>query len=358
MKKQVATQTIDLLLLPLMQTSDESELQNVCSRLVSEHAEPIIKKIINYKLQVYGSHTSVVSLGQDAEDISSEVLVELLTRLRDFKADPQDKAIGDFRGYVAVTAYHACYRHLRRKYPQRWKLKNRLRYLLTHNPELDLWKSTDDNWLCGLGKWRTQGEVSRHTERLWQLRDDPDTFIQARLQQQDLHRKNPAGLVLAIFDWVGCPIELDELVNIVAILWGIKDQTPPIEISGEGMIEKSEHLIDPRMSVASEVDQRFYMQRLWAEICLLPARQRAALLLNLKDEKGNDLTTLLPVIGVATLRQIAEALEMPAESLARLWNNLPLDDASIARQFGLTRQQIINLRKSARERLTRRMGVF
>jgi RNA polymerase sigma factor (sigma-70 family) len=357
MKRQVAAQTIDPLLLPLMQTSGESELQNVCSQLISEHAEPIIKKIVSYKLHVYGSHTATVSLGQDAEDICGEVLVELLARLRDFKADPQDKAIGDFRSYVAVTAYHACYSHLRRKYPERWKLKNRLRYLLTHNPELALWKSADDDWLCGLGKWRNREKASRHTERLWRLHDDADAFIQTRLQQ-DLHRKDPAGLVSAIFDWVGCPIELDDLVNIVAVLWGIKDQAPSIEIGDEGMAERNKSLIDPRASIASEIDQRFYLQRLWAEICLLPARQRAALLLNLKDEKGNDLTTLLPVIGVATLRQIAEALEMPAESLAILWKNLPLDDASIARRLGLTRQQIINLRKSARERLARRMEAF
>ena len=33
-----------------------------------------------------------------------------------------------------------------------------------------------------------------------------------------------------------------------------------------------------------------------------------------------------------------------------------LDDLSIARQLGLTRQQIINLRKSARARLSRRLG--
>jgi hypothetical protein len=47
-----------------------------------------------------------------------------------------------------------------------------------------------------------------------------------------------------------------------------------------------------------------------------------------------------------------------AEEFANLWNELPLEDASIASLLGVTRQQVINLRKSARERLTRRMKGF
>jgi len=34
---------------------------------------------------------------------------------------------------------------------------------------------------------------------------------------------------------------------------------------------------------------------------------------------------------------------------------LPLEDSAIAQLFGITRQQVINLRKTARERLARRM---
>jgi hypothetical protein len=79
-------------------------------------------------------------------------------------------------------------------------------------------------------------------------------------------------------------------------------------------------------------------------------------LLNLRT--GTDLAavTLLPLTGVAGIRQIAEALEIPAPEFAELWNRLPLDDLGIADRLGVTRQRVINLRKSARERLTRRMG--
>jgi hypothetical protein len=46
---------------------------------------------------------------------------------------------------------------------------------------------------------------------------------------------------------------------------------------------------------------------------------------------------------------------MPDEVFAGLWSRLPLDDASIAELLNITRQQVINLRKCARERLARRM---
>jgi hypothetical protein len=47
---------------------------------------------------------------------------------------------------------------------------------------------------------------------------------------------------------------------------------------------------------------------------------------------------------------------MPALDLAGLWPELPLDDARIAERLALKRQQVINLRKSGRERLSRRMN--
>jgi hypothetical protein len=61
-----------------------------------------------------------------------------------------------------------------------------------------------------------------------------------------------------------------------------------------------------------------------------------------------------PALGVASMRQIAAALEMPAEELAGLWGRMPLSDLEIAARLGLQRQQIINLRKAARQRLARR----
>ena len=47
-------------------------------------------------------------------------------------------------------------------------------------------------------------------------------------------------------------------------------------------------------------------------------------------------------------------LEMPPGELVRIWNDLPLEDQRIGQRLGLDRQRVINLRKSARERLNRK----
>jgi hypothetical protein len=60
--------------------------------------------------------------------------------------------------------------------------------------------------------------------------------------------------------------------------------------------------------------------------------------------------------GTASLRSVADALEMPVGTLAALWNDLPLSDIEVAIRMGCTRQQVINLRMSARKRLSNRMA--
>jgi hypothetical protein len=170
--------------------------------------------------------------------------------------------------------------------------------------------------------------------------------------RDDIRSARLVNLLEAIFRKVSAPIELEVLVNTVADLQGIKDVPfAPDPYEGEDWAAPS---ADSRTKFATALEHRSYLQRLWAEIVQLPLSQRTALLLNLKDMQEG-VIMLLPLTGVATIRQIAAALAIPAEEFARLWNELPLDDAAIALRLGLTRQQVINLRKSARARLSRRM---
>ena len=117
-------------------------------------------------------------------------------------------------------------------------------------------------------------------------------------------------------------------------------------------------LADGEADVARRVEKRIFLQRLWDEVRQLPRQQRVALLLNLRDAEGRGCIALLPALGIATLGRLAEALEMSAEGFAEVWNETPLEDAKIAELLRLTRQQVINARKSARERLARRLKGF
>ena len=151
-------------------------------------------------------------------------------------------------------------------------------------------------------------------------------------------------------------MELDELVRVLAALLQIRDQ--PLASTDEGEDALGFAAAAGEADTAWRVEKRIFLQRLWEELRQLPRNQRAALLLNLKDAEGRGCVGLFSVTGVATLRQMAEVLEMSADSFAELWNELPIEDSRIAELLGLTRQQVINARKSGRERLKRRLRGF
>ena len=104
----------------------------------------------------------------------------------------------------------------------------------------------------------------------------------------------------------------------------------------------------------TQVEMREHLTLLWAEIKVLSVRQRWALLSNLRDEKGNGLISALPQCGIASPLEIAAVLEIEPDKLIEFWDRFPLKDAETADRFGISSQQVINLRKAARERLARR----
>ena len=67
------------------------------------------------------------------------------------------------------------------------------------------------------------------------------------------------------------------------------------------------------------------------------------------------MTALFAHTHIATLDELAEALELTLREFLELSNELPMEDSLMASHLGLTRQQVINLRTSARRRLARRM---
>src|SRR6266436_6214405 len=139
---------VDPLLLPFLQAPGDEDADNVLAQLIAQHAEPVIKNIVGYKFRVFFRENSRAH-NDDAEDIHSEAVLNLLTRLTELKDNPQLEPIRDFRGYVAVTSYRACYEYLRRKHPLRFSLKNKLRYFLKHQEGFALNQTDDGEWIGG-----------------------------------------------------------------------------------------------------------------------------------------------------------------------------------------------------------------
>jgi RNA polymerase sigma factor (sigma-70 family) len=348
METRALTTETDVLLLPFLRAEGEAERERLLARLVEEQAAPVVRGVFKSKLRVSLNPSDGREENQDALELFGDVCADLVAELRALR-DEGARPVANFRAYVAGVAFNACYRHLRRKYPQRHSLKTRVRYLLTHHEAFALWEADGHEHLCGPAAWRGRAGAGPPAGELPQQ-------VRSKLRGADAARLQLAEVLTHVFEAARSPLELDDLVNVVAELTGVSERKAREEETDEG--RAYEQVADARAGVDEEFDQREYVARLWAEVRGLPVNQRAALLLNLRDAQGRDLLALLPYTGTAGVRQIAEALDIPAEEFARLWNDLPLEDKAIAERLGLTRQQVINLRKSARARLGRRLKDF
>lgn len=305
--------------------------------ILQQHAEPLIRQIVRSKLYTQGMLPTA-----DVEDVCSEAIVSLISTLQRLRESPTPEPIAEMNAFVASIAYRACSDHARRRYPEFHRLRNRLRYVLQTERDLALWRADTGDWLCGLRRWQPAGTgigLSPANADAGQLAG----------QLRDSHDEDPVSLLPAIFRLVGAPMPFDDLVRVVADCWEVTDSSHgPVDAESLAMADRT-----PLPDASMERNQ--WLQNLWKEILELPPKQRAALLLNLRDESGACATSVFVASGAAGLDQIAAALDIPPEEFAELWRAMPLDDLQIAGRLEVTRQQVINLRKCAKERLARRL---
>lgn len=336
---------IDPSLLPFLDASNAPEEAAALARLNAEQIEPTIRRGLGYKLRFYRPH-SEQNLRPEFEEIYNDIQLRLLKRLRVLKEDPTQNQIANLRGYVATVTRNTCDEYLRQRYPLRRSLKDKVRrHLLSHN-EFALWEDKEHNWLAGLSGWEKLGRALKDGD----LRER----LNVEWQSVDVQRLELHDLLTTLFSVAHAPVDVDELTELIAEFWGIEDHAvEPLEANTYAPLDEQ---VSGEINPATIIERRQSLQLLWREIGQLPRRQRVALLLNLRNPHGINVITLLPATGVATFEQIAETLEITAAEFEQLWAQLPLDDLHIAAYLGATRQQVINLRKTARERLVKRMS--
>ena len=333
---------------------DPVHSQETLSRLIAIHAEPVVRRVVGFKLE--WSSSSRPKQRQGIADVKDDVCNEALrTLLLHPLGRPTTAAVtwpcrtSNFSSYVAVTCVQsACNEYFRDKSPARYRLANKLRYLLTHSPDFALWEATDGKDLAGSSAMRGQPPNPAMAP----------SEIAAALARQT-HNRNLIDTVVAVFQVSAGPLAFETLLEIVAESTGLRetqaanrDRTTP-----DAPIRTWERIPDAAPGAEAGLVSRQYVARLWAEICNLPLQHRAALLLILKDSAGCDIQ-LFDWLGIATVQQIGQSLAMPPERFAALWRDLPLDDACIALELGIDRQDVINRRSSARKRLINRMKEY
>ena len=347
MASQQTSQEADVLLEQWFRESDPTRARMMMEHLIGFHAEPMIRRIISFKLDSGGGARG--SQRADVDDVCGTALYNLLARLHRIKSGESEPAVRNFGGYTAVTAYNACNEFFRNKRPVWVSLSAKVRYLVTHAPQFGLWQTADGLEVCGFAGDRGR-EPNSDTARLSEA-------CRKRWERQDPARLALADLVDTVLEAAAKPLTFEHLVDAVAECSGVKETRVQSldEEPGEGVSRWEP--ADGRPAAESRLSERQYIDRLWKEICELPLEHRKALLFNLQDGAGGDIQ-LFEFLGVATISQIAAAVEMDALAFAELWKRLPIDDVSIGRELGLSRQDVANRRSAARKRLARKMKDF
>jgi DNA-directed RNA polymerase specialized sigma24 family protein len=346
---------------------------------------PIIKNILRDKLRVSLSSADGRAENEDALDLYNEVILAVVAELHRLNAAPQPQPLNDPCGFIAVIAHHRCADYLRWKYRRRHSLKNKLRYFLAHRQGFALWE-TDREWLCGFASWPTRNLQTARAEQLNRVRAAPDAFN--RYAGRDLYSFNADDwerFLEAIFNASERPIELDTLVNLIAELVGLQDEASQVRSFSNDDEDNGPDYDPPGKELTPEEIAwlRQFLRRLWAEIGALRPLQRVAYLLNFTDAEGD--VDVLCRNQIATRSEIGRAINLTVEQFIILWRELELDeharagaselatdderfafawlhlplfDAIIARLIDGKRQQVINLRNGAHDKLVRQMKPF
>lgn len=318
----------DRALWPVIDACDERCREKAIEELITGVVKPVVGTILSRFRRVEPSLRI-----EDVEEIASQVALRLIRKVR-AAAVYEEHAIADFENYVATITYNAMYDFRRRRYPERHRLKRNLRYVLTRERMFALWE-TPELAVAGLAHWDPHSLRTQKTA----LTPSSATAVMG-------NKERPVEALHAILERIGHPIAFETLVDVVASLWNVRDV----------VVESGEFPPDQQLDQLASLEQRQYLDALWSEICGLQDNQRTALLFNLRDPGGSNALMLFLLLNIADAAEIARVTGVTENELNELWEFLPMDDLSIASRLGLTRQQVINLRKAARARLARRMA--
>ena len=284
--------------------------RDIVESVVVDRAIPVIDTVLRRRCRDWAAGRSML------DDLRGEAVVRLLRRLRE--TSEEDSPIENLEGYAAGIASRVIDDAIRVSCPEWTRLKHRVRYLVTHDARFTL-IANDDRPIVSLTR---TGGVRVRTAAAEQLANKVVELLQAK----------------------GDQVALDDVVSALAESTGISSRMTV----WESHVSPS----DPAEVLESAEELRL----LWREIAALPARQRAALLLHARDSGGESVLRLLSAAMLVSRRDAAAALEVSERDVEPLVRQLPLSDSVIAGRLGVTAQQVINLRKAARDRLARRLS--
>jgi hypothetical protein len=324
----------------LVKTIDIDDHDRLTADVLESLTAKLIKPIVRRHLRVSLRPEDTYFENQNALELVADIQASLLAAIN---LDRNQNGLVNIEAYATTVSHNACCQYLRDKFPVRTNQESALRYFLSHTAGYAVWQDAGKRWLCGYAQWKN----------VTAIRPAPvDPAAGGVTVTGNNSRQKYTVIVEAVFRTAGAPVFLDELVTHVMKVLGLNER---VEIGTGDNAFGDPHSIRSRdVSAHDHLEIISRLRSIWNSVRAMPGANRKALLLNLKDNSGG-LIPILPLSGIADISEIAEALELSLEELAAIWETLPWGDLKIAEHMGITRQQVINLRQSARARLLRSM---
>ncbi len=338
---------MDNLLLPYLKASDESERQHHLDELLIVYAGPVVRRTLRQRLGFHVNQLGVNPYNPDAEDLYHEIIAKIIEVLTALPTSSRTE-IEDFEKYVGRIAINACLDYIRIKSPARTRLKYSLREILSRKSEFVLWKS-EEEFLCGLKACSKERERIS-SQRLAEIERDLPTFRTTRFRREEVTRVPLTKLTAELLRWIDEPVELDELVNLIAILLDVKDRpSDSIDDEAKGYLES--RVADTTLISDPGLDIEKLLRSLWRAVLALPKNQRDTYCFRFEDNGGEDLFTLLFEANITTQAQLAQQLGRSFDDLMRIWTAMPMEYSDISAELNAPVLQVRRWRFEALRRL-------
>src|SRR5580658_2266232 len=131
----------------LAATPPDEDPEYFIETLLTDFAPPILNRVVRSRL---GS----LYTADDASELSSEAMMELLSRLRALREKGAARPDLPFDGLAAGVAANTVHRFYARRFPERNRLRKQLRYVIETGDRFRLWLGANGASICGLANNR------------------------------------------------------------------------------------------------------------------------------------------------------------------------------------------------------------
>jgi hypothetical protein len=223
---------------------------------------------------------------------------------------------------------------------------------MTRHPQFSSLKGANNSIICGLAEWTGQSAKTLDAELIENI---IETLSDSKLLQQAIKKPNYSTIVDEIFSFIGCPIGIDQLAEIVGGLLKIQDL--PIESLSQVDEDRYTSLADTIPRIEIVLEDREQIREFWEEVRRLSPRERDVICFSFSTNAGDDLFSLLLNAEISTVPELAAEFGLAEEQFSEIWKQAPLDNVTLAQHLQTTRQNVSNLRFRAARHLEQRLGL-